>query len=180
MNKKDQELEIIIPLKVYLLFNNIVTESQRVDQLVEVLDRAYKIIKVKANTTPIRTIFYLLCNAELHRRLGNDKIIIPLREELKKLNEDIYKKYLNLIEISLCKYSYGDSKKHVDDIHGGSGHRTENYNLTVDDHIEQFIGDNDAGDILFENNAFLFKTSLAAILGKHFNEEDLEKIHAYL
>ena len=169
-------IQVIVPIKIFILFKDIKQNNNKV-QILKMMEKAYSLI-IKSKPSSTRLSFYILCIAEIHRRLGNNEEMYTYRDEAKRVDDIIFANYMKLIEKSLADWVEGKSKQYVQDITSGLTENIERFDRFGPwDHVDQFLGDFNLDRWeCDEIKKFLYNKNLQDILKSHFCEDDLKSI----
>ncbi len=168
-------IQILVPITVFILFKDIKKNTNK-GLILNMMKKAYSLI-IKSKPSSTRLSFYILCIAEIHRRLGNNEEMYTYRDEAKRVDDVIFANYMKLIEKSLADWVEGKSKRYVQDITSGLTENPERFDRFGPwDHVDQFLGDFNLGHECDEIKNFLYKKNLQDILKSHFCEDDLKSI----
>ena len=169
-------IQIVVPIKVFILFKDIKKNTNK-ELILNMMEKAYSLI-IKSKPSSTRLSFYILCLAEIHRRLGNDEEMYTYRDEAKRVDDVIFANYMKLIEKSLAEWVEGKSKQYVQDITSGLTENTERFDRFGPwDHVNQFLSDFNLERREYDEiKDFLYNKNLQDILKSHFCDNDLKSI----
>ena len=92
--------DILIPLKIYMLFRNRVHDK---DYLIKILNICVNYVLKNENNTHVK-LFYILANAELYRKLkDDDQMMLNRTRAIDICTDETYQNYMLLVNETVVK-----------------------------------------------------------------------------